>query len=470
MVLLAFMPAALFAQEKWDLKRCVDYALEHNISVKVADVQARTDALQKKAAKALTVPTLSFNTNAGVNFGRSIDPTSNQFTTQQILFQGLGVNSGITLFNWNNIRNQIMAVNTTAEASMIGIERAKNDISLNVAASYLTLLQSIEQVNIAKVQIEQTSVQLANARKLVEAGSKPELDAVQLEAQLATDSSTYVTAISTADQNKISLMALLNLDLSVPFEVSVPDVDKIPLEPLSELHPGTLYKEALVTQPLQKQNELIIKSQEYNIKAARGAMYPTISAFAGLSSNYSSSFSEFVGATPTGKFDTVAVVPINGTNYFALTPGYNVSTKKIGYFKQIADINFAQNIGISVNVPIFQNRQLRTNYERSKLTLENLKLQQEQDNLTLYQNIYSSYNTAVRAIESYNANLKRVRTAEYALNLSEKRYEIGMLTTVEYITNQNNVFTAKINLVSSKYEYVFRMKLLEFFRGAGIKL
>ena len=164
-VLCCTIPLTILAQEKWDLRKCVDYAMQNNISVKQADVQARTAALQKKFADAQVYPNLSFNTQGGFNFGRSIDPTTNQYTTSKVFFQSFGLQSGVTLFNWFSIKNNRLSADMDDKAYSLGLERARNDISLNVAAGYLQYLLSIEQANIAKVQIAQTQSQLDNTRK-----------------------------------------------------------------------------------------------------------------------------------------------------------------------------------------------------------------------------------------------------------------------------------------------------------------
>lgn len=466
----ATIPFLLHAQEKWDLRRCVDYAIQNNISVKQADVQARLAALQTRFSRAQMVPTLDFNTQFGVNNGRSVDPTSNQFTTQQIYRQSYSLQSSVTLFNWFSIKNGIRSSETDEEAYRLDVTRAKSDVSLNVAAAYLQLLMSVEQVNIAAAQIQLTQSQLDITRKQVDAGSMPELNAAQLESQLATDSSTYITATSTMQQNKLALLALLNLDASVPFEVSLPDVDKIPLEPLSELEPAVLYQTALSNLPLQKVNALHIKAAEYNAASAKGAMYPTLSAFASASSNYASTYRDLMGVTPSGKFDTVAVVPVNGTNYYAVTPGINYNYRKTPYFKQISDINLNESVGLGLSIPIFRNRQLRNNYEKAKLNVESLKLQQEQANQKLQQDIYTAYNNAVTGIQNYNANTKANTYSQYAYDLAKKRYDIGMSSTLDYLTALNNLSKARINMASAHYEYVFRLKVLEFYKFGTIRL
>jgi outer membrane protein len=468
---LLLTASGMYAQQNtWDLRRCVEYAIANNISVKQADVIARASALSTKLANAQALPNLSFGTSGGFNFGRSIDPTSNQYTTNSVFFQSYNVNAGVTLFNFFSIKNNRKAAASTEEANNTSLLAARNNISLNVAAAYLNYLLAIETANTAKVQIQQTTSQLNNTRKLVDAGSMPELNAAQLEAQLATDSSGYITAQGNAEQNRITLMGLLNLDAATPFEVSVPDVEKIPLEPLSEMQPDYVYKLALGTQPLQKYDSLKIKAQQYTIKSARGAMYPTLGAFVQLGSNYASTFREFGGAYSTGKFDTLGVVPVNGTNYYALTPGFNTFTTKPSYFRQVGNINFSQAFGVQLNVPLFSNRQLRTRWDQSKLDLENLKLVQQQDNLTLQTNVYQAYSASVSALQKYNANIKASQIDDYALELATKRYEIGVLSTIDYITTQNTAFRAKIDQLSAHYDYVFKMKILEFYKGQGVKL
>ncbi len=453
------------AQDNWDLRRCVDYAMANNITVQQADVQARIAALQTKLSKAQVFPTLGFNTQTGYQFGRSIDPTTNQYTNQQIFYQSYNLQAGITLFNFFNIKNNIISSEKNEEAYRLGVGKARNDIALNVAASYLQTLLSVEQANIAKVQINQTTAQLENTRKLVNAGSMPELNAAQLEAQLATDSSTYITSAGTSDQNKIQLIALLNLDEATPFNVSTPDVDKIPIPPLSELEPAYVYQLALTSQPLQQSDSMFVIANQYAVKSARGAMYPTLSLYGQLGSNYGNNYFEQTGSIPFN--DTTFIT--NHREYYIATSGNLPVYSKVRYFKQIANINFSQAIGLQLNIPIFNGRQARTNYERAKLNLENSQLQSRADNLTLQQNIYTAYSNAVSALAKYNATIKAVETQQYAYDLGTKRYDIGLMSTIDYITLQTNLFTAKINQAAAKYDYIFKVKVLEFYKGQGVQ-
>jgi outer membrane protein len=465
-ILFIFSIEKTFAQDTWDLRRCVDYAMQNNITVQQADVQARLAALQTKLSQNQAYPTLGFNTQAGYQFGRNIDPTTNLFTNQKVFFQSYNVQAGVTLFNFFNIKNNLLFSKENEKAYKLGVGKARNDIALNVAAAYLQTLLSIEQANIAKVQIDQTTAQLNNTQKLVQAGSMPELNAAQLEAQLATDSSNYIAALGTADQNKISLIALLNLDEATPFNVATPDVDKIPIPPLSELDPAYVYQLAISTQPLQQSDSVFILANEYAVKSARGAMYPTLSAFGQLGSNYSSVYREFSTQVNSGT-DTLFT---NTPGIYTLLPK-NATTiiTKPNYFRQLGTITFYQAIGLQLNIPILNGRQARTTYERAQINLENSRLQSRADNLTLQQNIYTAYSNAVSALATYNARAKAIETQQYAYDLATKRYQIGILSTIDYITIQTQLFTAKINQVSAKYDYIFKMKVLEFYKGQNVQ-
>ena len=425
--------------EKWDLRKCVDYAMKNNISVKQADVQARLAALQFQQAKYYQIPSASFSTFYGPQFGRSIDPTTNQYTTIPLVSQSYSLSGQVQVYNWGRLKNNTASQEFNAKAALTDIERAANDVAINVATYYLQVLASKEQVTVSEVQIAQRKAQLEITRKQVAAGSLPELNYIQIEAQLATDSSNYISNKSAFDQNVLFLKALLNLDAAQPFEVETPAVDKIPIETFGELQPEVVYQLALANQPLQKENDLKIKAAEKNVLSNKATLYPSIGG------NYSL-----------------------GTTYNNKALDYTTG-KKSPYFNQLDD-NFRQSIGIGLSIPIFNNGQYRVNYEQSKLNLKNSVLQKDQANLTLKQNIYTSYTNAVNAFEKLNASKKNVESAQKVYDFSIKRYEVGLLSTLELITNENNLITAKLQLVSSEYDYVFKMKLLEFYKGQGLKL
>jgi outer membrane protein len=457
------------SQDKWDLRRCVEYALANNISVKQADVQARLEELTLKQSKMAQLPTLNFSGNGGYSSGRNQDPTSFGLITEGYFSNSFNLQSGVDLFNWFSQRNTVAANKYNTQAARANVDKIKNDISLNVAAAYLQALLNREQAGISVVQIQQTQAQLDNTRKLVNAGSVPELNAAELEAQLARDSSTLVTTQQTFAQSLLQLKALLNLDAGAPFEIDAPPVETIPVENLADLQPEPVYNLALANLPQQRVNTLRVQGAQKNVAAARGAMYPTFSMFGSLGTNSTSRAEEITGIT----YVTPAIgkVTVGGTPYdvFPNNPQPVYTSSKTGYFTQL-DQFFRQSIGISVSVPIFNGGALRTNYGRSKLNLENIQLQQQLDNQTLKQDIYRAYTDATAALTKFNANKKSVETAQKVYDFAKKRYDIGLLNTIDLITNNNNLFSAKINLVLAQYDYVFKLKVLEFYKGQGIRL
>lgn len=467
------MGSFLRAQDVWDLQRCVTYAMINNISVKQADVQARLSALEVKLRRAGLYPNAGFSTNGGYNFGRSINPATNSFQNNSIFFTNFQLQSSVNLFNWFSQRYAVEASQLDQKAADAATDKARNDIALNVAVAYLQALLANEQVETSAIQIQQTSSQLENIRKQVTAGVLPELNAVELEAQLARDSATYIGTQATYQQNLILLKALLNLDMAVPFEIAKPNVASIPVETLSELQPALVYQQALKNLPQQRVNQYRYEASLKSIQSARSSMFPTISAFANIGSRYSSLFpdQQNVLVTPTGKTDTLGFVEISpGVTRYAVRPNFAVSTRNTPFSRQLFNVNLSQAIGINLSIPIFNNRQLRTNWERARLNAEDMKLKMEGDNLSLQQDIYTAYTNAINAQQRFLAARKGIEAAERAYDFSQKRYGAGLLQTIELITNQNNLYRSRLDALAAQYEFVFRMKLLEFYKGEGLKL
>ncbi len=459
-----------YGQEKWDLRKSVAYAVANNISIKQSQVQQRLSEIQYLLSKAAALPTLNSGNNGGFQLGRSIDPVTNQFTNQQIGFISTQLQGGITLFNWFTIKNTTAAARLTADANRQVTEKLKDDISLNVANAYLTALLSGEQIKIAEATVAQTKQQLNDTRKRVNAGALPELNAVQLVAQLATDSATLVTAQNTRQLNLLQLKALLYLDPAAPFDIDAPPVESIPVESFAELQPDLVYRMAVQIQPQLIANDLKLKAADKNIAAARGSMYPTISAFGSVQSSFSSA-NKIPYGTPVVTFNPGAsYINVNGSSYFINSPSvkYN-SFNTVGFFNQFGD-NFRQSIGLSLQIPILNGRQARSSWDRAKLDRENIALQTIADSLALKQNIYQAYVGAVSAFQTYQSRQKAVDASQYAYDLGKKRFDIGLLPTFDLLILSTNLQRAKIDVASSQYDYVFRMKVLEFYKGRGIKL
>ena len=476
---LVYIPSITNAQEKWDLRRCIEYAWDHAISVKQADIQARIAELAYQQNKLSQYPNVSFSNTTGTNFGRAVDPTSNLFISSTLLFQQYNLNVSGLIYNWGNLRNTILSAQYGSSAAKKDVERLKNDIGLTIATTYLQVLLAKEQVRLAKNQMDITRMRLSDTRKRVDAGLLPELNALEIEAQYARDSSSYIGSITIAEQNLITLKATLNLDAFEPFDIAEPPVSQIPIEKIEDLTPDKVYNIALQTQPQQQVNELRIKSLQYNLKAAKAGFYPSINWFGGLGTNFANPNTKvdgfvFLGYRDNGGFSPI--VSIGGTAYSVQEPiiGILQSKKTIGemwngWNTQIGN-NFRQNIGVQLSVPLFNGGTVRTNYRRIRYDIENAEWTKKQAEQKLKNDIYQAYQSALNAQMRFEASKKTEAISARAFELSQKRYEAGLLQPIEWITSQNNLFRAKIQLLADQFDYVFRMKVLEFYKGLGLRL
>lgn len=456
------------SQEVWDLPRCVDYALKNNISVRQADLQSQFSALAIKQGRASQLPTLNVNSNAGYRFGLSDNPTTGILENNRFFNLGMQAQSQVTIFNWFSIRNSNAANDLTYEADKEQTRKIQNDVALNVAVGYLQILLANEQVKIAQITAEQTKAQLERTRKMVAAEQLPELNALQLEAQLARDSANIAAGQASVQSFELQLKALLNLDAAAPFRIATPPVEAIPIKTLAELQPETVYASALANLPQQKVNELRIKAAIKNMQAAKGNMYPTIAAFGSLATNYVNIKTPVFSTGP--KQATGATVTVSGTDYDVLAPTRIPVGETATPLGQQLRNNFGQNIGIGLSIPILNGRSARTAWDRSKLTVKNLELTKEQGDMQLKQDIYKAYVDAVSALQQFNSNQKAVSANETAYSFAEKRYEQGLLSTYDLLNTQAALQSARTQLVLAQYDYVFKMKLLEFYRGQGLSL
>ncbi|HEV3413826.1 MAG TPA: TolC family protein [Puia sp.] len=471
LLLLPFIPLILtftaFAQDKWDLKRCVEYAVANNISIKQADVQARLAKLTFDQSRLNQIPTLGVGGTIGINSGHTLNQSTYTLSTQTYLYNSVAAQASVTVFNGFNIQRTIDANRYGWQALLQSTEKLRNDISLNVANAYLSVLLDDQTAETARLKLKLSQDQLQLTRKQVEAGTLPELNGAELESQVAQDSSTYISDKSNTIQALLTLKAYMALDASAPFEVDTPPVDQIPVEPLADLQPDAVYALALTHQPLQKFDALNIQSYQELVRAAKGAMYPTVSLGGSLTSYYLNT--PQATYVPYTIIDTVGHVVGTNAPVVGEGQGYNILNSKVGYFKQLNQY-FSQSVGFTVNIPIFNQGVLRTNYNKSKLNLQYQELTRDQDNLTLKNNIYQAYALAVAALEKFEAQKITLAQTQKSFDYAQKRYNIGMSNTIDYLTNQNNYFNARVNLLYDQYDYVFKMKVLEYYKGMGIRL
>ncbi|MCL6523458.1 MAG: TolC family protein [Thermoflavifilum sp.] len=469
---LWMLGTAGYAQQLWSLQQCVDYALTHNIQIQQAEIQKRLNQLILHQSQLSRLPNLSAGINNGFNFGRSIDPTTNQFINKQLYYLGGSVNMSVNLFSGLQKTHTIQANKFTLAASEQLERKMQNDVALNVATAYLQILLNTEQLRATRQQLALSQAQLENTRKQVMAGALPESNLADMQSQVASDSASLITAENNLLLSELQMKAILNMPAETPFAVDTQlNVDAIPLINLDEVTPQQIYAEAIGIQPQILADSLTTLASKKQLAAARGALYPTVYLSGSLGSNYASTFTQY-------HIDTILVPPfqigtvnINGQDYkvnsLPTTQSvYQPYKSPLG--SQLRN-NFNQSIGIGVNIPIFNGYTARTNVKRAELELFNQQLTTEQDKITLRQNIFQAYADARGAREQYRASIRAFDAARLAFDYAAKRYELGLINSVDYLTSQNNLFKARVNMITAKYNYVFKLKVLEFYQTLRVQ-
>ena len=432
--------AALKAQDTWTLQRSVEYALQNNISIKQQDVQKRYASLTLKQSQFSQIPTIGAGVQAQMGSGRNIDPYTNVYVTQSYFNLGGGLNANVDIFNWFYKRNLIAANKYEVQAQDRFLEKARNDVAFNIASTFLQLLMNIEQVHVSELQVKLTTSQLDNTKKLVVAGSVPESNQADLETKLASDSVTLITAQNNVIMSTLQMKAYLNLGFDQSYVPQIPEnIAELKVPRLDEVDPEMVYSSSQMTNPLIKGHDLRIKSLQRAYAAQKGLLYPSLSANGALNTSFTN------------------VAKDGGTG------------KTINFNEQVNN-NFRQSAGLTLNIPILSGWQQRTAVQRAKLDITNQQLTKDQDLQTLRSDIYTAHANAVAAIQKFSASSKGVDASQRAYDFATKRYNLGLMNTIDYITTQTNLFKAQIDKVSAQYEFIFRMKLLEFYRDQKISL
>lgn len=467
------LPFGAFAQQTdvWTLERAVQYALSHNISIRQSELNRRLAALSLKQSQLAQLPSTNLSGSFGRSYGRSIDPTTNQFVTGTSYdFSSLSGSADVLLFGWFQRRNQIASNRFSLMAANADYSQLQNDVSLNVATGYLRALLAQEQIHISEKQVDLSKAQLDQTRQFAQAGRVPELSVAQLESQLANDSANLINAISSFNSSIIDLRALLNLEFETPFSLQAPNIASVETNTLAEQSPESIYQSAKNFFGSVKAPMFRRMAQQKSVAAARGALLPQFSAGIQLGSNYSSTVTEITGLQVTGTQLSPAFVQFTDSLRAPIyQPTYQYQTKRIPYGRQL-DNNFRQTILFSVNVPLFNAWQAQTSLRQSRLNLITQELNIEQAELRLRQDVYKAYNEAMNALQKFNAADRAATAAQRAYTFAQKRYELGLTNTVDYLIAQNNQFVSEANRLSARYDLIFKLKVIDYYLGKELKL
>ena len=427
--------------KKWTLRECVDYAIVNNISVKQSELDLQNTNIAKKDAIGNFMPNFNISSSHSWNIGLNQNITTGLLQNQTTQFTAANLNANIDVFKGMQNINQLRKANLSLIASQYQLTKIQEDIALNVANAYLQILFNKENLKVQKEQKSLTQKQLNRTNELVEAGNVPKGDLLDVQATLAGINQRLIAAENTLFLSKLSLAQLLQLPDFQNFDIAEDNIPGM----LSVIENET--SEAIIAKAKESRTELKIAKTnmdiaQKDIQIAKGAYLPSLTGFYGYNTRASNA-DRVLGVDAGGNFITGSALPI---------------------FQQF-DKNKGQNFGVQLSLPIFNGFAVKNNVARSKVAFERSKLAYSQQELTLERNVFTAYSDCKAAKESYQAALTTLKARELAMNYAKERYEIGMMNVFDYNQAQTTYVNAQSEVLRTKYDYIFRIKILEFYFG-----
>lgn len=418
------------AAQAWSLRQCISYALEHNITVKQQDVTRQQREIDLSTAKNSRLPDLNGSASQNWSFGRGLT-SENTYSNTNTSSTSFSLGTSVPLFSGLKIPRTIELNKLNLEAATADMEKARNDISVQVAQAYVQILYDMEMCDVAQRQISIDSLQVVRLKEMYNNGKASGVDVAQQEATLAQSRLTYTQADNDCRLAVLALTQLLELPSPEGFAIIRPDAGVIdPSAGAVPPSPDEIYQEAITFKPEIKAELYRLKGSEMNIKIAQSALLPTLSFNAGI-----------------------------GSNYYK-TSGFDAES----FGRQLRN-NFSQYIGLSLNVPIFNRFATRNSIRSAKLQRETQQLQLDNVKKTLYKEIQQAYYNTIAARAKYESSMEASRSNKAAFDLMSAKYEYGKANITEFNEAKNNWLKAESDLVIAKYEYVYDTSLIDFYRG-----
>ncbi len=431
--------------KKWTLEECVKYAIANNISIKQSELDTKTADIDKKGAIGNFTPSFNANASHSWNVGLNQDITTGLLRNQTTQFTSAGANVGVDIYNGLQNQNTLRRANLSIVAAKYQLLKMKEDIALNVANSFLQVLFSKENLKVQQDQLAINKKQLIRSEELVKAGSVPRGDLLDIKATVALDNQKVIAADNTLLISKLSLSQLLQLKDFENFDISDETSAKDENNILSQT-PIAIYDKAKDSRTELKIARTNLEIAEKNVSIAKGAFQPSLRGFY----NYNTR----VSYADVPAFDSVT--------------GNLIGTKSPApFFDQFRD-NKGQSFGAQLSIPIFNGFSTKNNVERSKVNLEKSKIAVEQQELDLQRNVYTAFADAKGGLNAYESSLVALESRQEAYNYAKEKYAVGMMNSFDFNQSQTLLSNAQSEVLRTKYDYIFKIKILEFYFGIPI--
>lgn len=433
LMLCAWPVLSVQAQEAWDLRKCIEYAIEHNLTVKQQEAAREQSAVELNTAQWSRLPNLSGSMSHSFNFGRSLQADN---TYQSINTQSTGINlsTSVPLFTGFQINNNIALSKLNLKAATEDLKKAKDDISIQIASAYLQILFNEELAKVARSQVELSKEMLEQKQAFFNSGKASESELYEAKARVAQDE---LSAVQAANNYKLALLDLSQLlELTSPdnFSIVSPQIDSISSSSLL-ISPADIYTDAVLSKPSIKAAQYRLEGAQKSVRIAQSAYYPQLSLGAGLSTNY-----------------------------------YNVSGRENGNFGSQLRDNFSQYIGLSLSIPIFNRFATRNRVRSARIQQNTLGWQLEESKKTLYKEIQQAYYNAVSSEAQYRSSRTADEAAKASFDLMKEKYAYGKANGTEYNEARTIWLKAVSDRLQAKYDFLYRTKILDFYRGIPLQL
>lgn len=449
----------------WSLQDCILYGRQNNLDIKRAQNSIIQAELGEQQAKHNRYPSLSASISGGYQFGRTIDPTTNSFNNTQIGFNSYNINLGAVVFNGNRINNQIKLARLDVMASQLDAEFISDNLSLNIAIGYLNVLLAQEQLELVRKRLEQSQQQLEQTDKLIQAGSLPENDRLDIVSQIALDEQSIVDAENQLNLAYLDLRQIMLVDPKEEFQILRPEIVVPEDVNPDQFSVNEIYVAAMKNQANIKANELRMQQAQLRVENAQADFLPRLSVGGGLNTNYSTAarrFSSMPGRTSQTVF-------IDGEPFvFEFETSIPVR-EDYPYADQLNE-NLGQNIGATISIPIYNNYSAKINKETARLGVINQELTNREAEQTLRANIARAVADARAAKRSLDAAQLAVDAAQAAYQNAQARFDLGAINSLEFATARLNLDQAQISLLRARYQYIFNLKQIDFYQGKTITL
>ncbi|CAN5255204.1 N/A [soil metagenome] len=446
---------------RYTLQQCIDIALQNNFNVKTSEAQMQINRVSWQQARENLLPGVSGDINNSINNGRSLNTTSYSYVNQQQTSGSYSLSGSVILFNGLALQNSIKQASLAYQAGKMDYQQAKDLTTLNVITTYLQVLNSQDQLTQATYQVDVAQKQAERQDILGKEGAAKPGDISDIKGAFATSQLAVINAKNTVDIAKLSLLQIMNVPYDRNIQLEPLRADELPVK-----FGGTsddIYASALTNLPSVKAAAFRRQSAEKGVSAAKGGLFPTLSLSGGLGTSYSSVSQSSVLIDST-IVPTHAFTGSGATKQTVYTSQANYNTQNISFGDQFKN-NFNTYVSLGLHIPILNYFRNRNNISLAKINLFTARFTEETIKTQLKQNIDQAYVNMVAAYDRYQVTLQQVSAYTESFRTAEIRFNEGVLTSVDYVLTKNNMDQANINLISARYDYFIRTKILDYYQG-----